>query len=93
MKKELFEDIKIFNKKGGVPFVHTIGWKFTYKKNQYGNYISDQVSTGRTYTYWDVEEECEYEREIMKTISITPKMEIALMEKMIEVMKRLVKGK
>ena len=92
MKKELFENVKIFDRKGGIlKKIHTIGWKFTYKKNQYGNYISDQVPTGKSYTYWDDEKNCECERGIMKTVSITPKKEIALMKNMIEVMKKLSK--
>ncbi len=99
MGKELFKDIKIINKKGGIlKSIHTIGWKFTYKGNQYGNYISDQEPTGRYMTipagydddgdYYE-----EYEREIYKTVPITPKKEIALMENMIKVMKKLAKVK
>lgn len=93
MKEELFKDIKIIEKKGGFRPVHTIGWKFTYKKNQYGNYISDQVGTGKTYTYWDEDEECECQREIMKTVPITPKEEIVLMKNMVKAMELLLKKK
>ena len=92
-KKELFEDIKIYDKKGGILTpIHTIGWKFSYKGNQYGNLISDQVGTGKFYTYWecyDDGEPFEVTNEIMRTVPITPKKEIALMENMIEVMKKL----
>ncbi len=85
----LFENIKIYDKKGGIKPVHTIGWKFTYKKSQFGNYISDQVGTGEFYTYWDEDEGCECTSEYMKTVPITRKKQIALMENMIEVMKRM----
>ena len=96
MVKELFKDIKIYDKNGGVPFLHTIGWKFSYKGSQYGNYISDQRPTGKYMTvsagldddgdYYE-----EYEREIYETVPITPKEEIALMKNMIEVMEKLSK--
>ena len=99
VKKELFEDIKIIDKKGGWGLhkpVHTLGWKFTYKKNQYGNFISDQKGTGKFSTYIQTDDDGEsYEvtNEIMKTVPITPKAEIALMKNMVEAMERLVKKK
>ena len=88
----MFENIQIIEKKGGnglLKKVHTMGWKFTYKKDQYGNYISDQVPTGKFFKYWDDEENCECEHEIMKTVPITPKKQIALMENMIQTMRKL----
>jgi len=91
---KLFEDIKIIDIKSGIlKPIHTIGWKFTYKKNEYGDYISDQVGTGKYCKYWDEDEGCECEREIMKTVPITPKKEIALMENMVEAMKKIAKVK
>ena len=95
-KKEIFKDIKIIEKKGGWGLhkqVHTIGWKFEYKGNQYGNYISDQVPTGETYTYWDDDEEAECIGHVMKTVPLTGKDQIGLMKNMIEAMEKLIKGK
>lgn len=94
MKKEIFEDIQIIERKGCWTIlkpIHTIGWKFKYKKKEYGNYISDQVPTGETYTYWNEDEEKECTGHMMKTVPITTKDQIGLMENMIEVMGKLSK--
>ncbi len=95
MKKEkLFEDIQIIVKKGGIPKpVHTIGWKFKYGKDKYGNYISDQVPTGKFFKYWDDEENCEVTSEIMKTVPIPVKAQIELLKGMIKTMELLIEKK
>jgi len=93
VKIELFKDIKIIEKKGGIKPIHTIGWKFEYKKNQYGNFISDQIPTGKYVKYWDEEENCECERPVMKKVPITLEDQIGLMKNMIAVMEALSKGK
>ena len=90
MKKELFENIKIYDKKHGY---HSIGWKFRYKGNSYGNIISDQVPTGKYIKYWDEDEGCECKRPVLKKVPITPEDEIGLMKNMIAVMEALSKGK
>ena len=97
MKKELFEDIKIYDKKGGISKpIHTIGWKFSYRKNKYGNFISDQRPMGEYTTVMETDDDgdsYEHTFEIMKTVPITPQEEIALLENMIEVMEKLLKTK
>jgi len=90
--KEIFKDIKIFDKKGRWGLhkqVHTIGWKFGYKGIKYGNYISDQKPTGETYTYHNDEgEECI--GHVLKTVPLTEKDQIGLMKNMVEVMEKLI---
>jgi len=94
----MFKDIKIIEKEGGInPLkpIHTIGWKFGYKGNKYGNFISDQKHTGKFITYQSIDDEdnpYEVKQEIMKTVPLTPKDQILLLENMIEVMKKLNKG-
>jgi len=88
----MFKDIKIIEKKGGIfKPEHTIGWKFEYKENKYGNYISDQVPTGETYTYWDDDEEAECIGHVYKTVPLTEKDQIMLIKNMMDSMKRIVK--
>ena len=41
MKQNLVTDIRIYEKFGGFPPEHTIGWKFKYDGIYWGNYISD----------------------------------------------------
>ena len=95
MKKEIFKDIQIIEKKGNWGLhkpVHTIGWKFGYKGNKYGNYISDQVGTGKFSTYWETDDDGgsrEVTSEIMKTVPITTKHQIELIKNMIEVMEKV----
>ena len=72
--------------------IHTIGWKFEYKGNKYGNVISDQKPTGKSWTIslWDEEgKPYEREQEIYTTVPLTAKAQIALMENMVRVMKKL----
>jgi len=92
---KMFEEIIIFEKKSDeYSFLdyHTFGWKFKYKDNQYGNFISNRKGTGRY--YYDVwkdddgnehEERCEY----YKIVELEPKHQILILEKMLETMKRL----
>lgn len=99
MRDDLFKDIKFIEKYGGefqLQPVHTIGWKFKFKENTYGNYIADRVSTGEFYEHevWDEDTGEVYKEkvEIYKQEDITPEKEIVLLENMIETMKRLIKG-
>jgi len=86
----MFKDIKIIEKEGGInPLkpIHTIGWKFGYKGNK--------KHTGKFITYQSIDDEdnpYEVKQEIMKTVPLTPKDQILLLENMIEVMKKLNKG-
>jgi len=89
----MFKDIKIIDKEGGLlKSIHTIGWKLKFNGSEYGNYISDQVPTGKTYTYWDDDEEAECIGECYKTVPLTEKDQIKLIQEMVNVMKKLVKN-
>ena len=85
----MFRDIKIYDKKSCG--IHTIGWKFWLGENSYGNYISDQQPTGKYKIVSGYDEDdgeyYEEKREIYKTVPITEKEQIALMENMVESMK------
>jgi len=62
--ERMFKDIKVIERNDGW---HTIGWKFEYKGNKYGNVIGDQKPTGKFRIIKGCDEDgeyCEYQREI-----------------------------
>ena len=91
----MFEEIMFFEKKSdkySIEDMHTFGWKFRYKDNQYGNFIANRKGTGKYYyeTWKDEEGNLQEERcEYYETIELTPKHQILILEKMLETMKRL----
>lgn len=92
----MFKNIQIIDKTGDIlNFAKTIGWKFEHNGNQYGNYISDQVPTGKYLTYIRQDEEDdepeEVTEEIYKTIELTEQHQIKLLQTMIDTMQKLIK--
>lgn len=90
IKKELFKDIKIYESKSRQDNVmtkgsSTLGWKFTYKGTQYGNYIDNAI--------YDKPPEYEIGEyiPIVGIRDITPEEQIELFEKMVKLMKKLIK--
>ena len=89
----MFENLVFIEKKSdSIEDIHTFGWKFKYKGNQYGNYICNRKGTGRY--YYAVREDDDGNREEARcehyeTIELEPKHQILMLEKMLETMKRL----
>ena len=85
----MFKGIIVIDKEDGY---HTMGWKFEFKGNKYGNVISDQHPTGRFIKVLGYDEDGDYyeeDREIYETVPLKTIDQIILMESMVAVMRKL----